>query len=560
MGRTKILIILLAFSLLGLPIKGLEAEEKKCGCQKTQNANQVSADLFVMSQCPWGVRAENIFNLLQKKFGKVLEVNLYYIVQKDEKTKEFRSLHGKREVEENMRQLLIAHYYPNRLWNYLQSRNTDTRNPEWKHHAQYVGIDFQLIEEKMASGEGKELLGKNIKEQIEGKRWKQEGEEWSPPQASPTIYLNGMHYQGSLALPSLTAVINNCIVNPAFKIQNIPECYSDSDCIQEKKVGHCLNPGTEDARCEFREPERIRLKALVSRVAPEPKKKSGLMVQLLEEGKLAADLGSDVTSFLNSLERVLPELEVERIDYQSKAGKRLIKELDIDFLPAYIFDKSLESTAMFNRLVTSSSIIKKKNYYILISPQAREGIYLNRPAKSKTLEIFIMSHCPFGPEVVNQLVAVQREGKIDKKIKIAIHYIASLVKGPKSGVQKSDQLTFQSLHGIAEVEEDMRQLCIKKYYPDKFFGYLLLRNRNIKSTLWERPAIESMIDPALIRVCLYREGDELLNDNIQRANELKISASPTYLWENKYLILNSEKLKRIPELERIDIKISGRCQ
>ncbi|MBQ7392346.1 MAG: hypothetical protein IJV73_06630, partial [Clostridia bacterium] len=57
-------------------------------------------------------------------------VKIRYIVNYD-KAEGFSSMHGSGEWEEDVRQLLIAKYYPTKLWQYLAVRNKDYRSSRW---------------------------------------------------------------------------------------------------------------------------------------------------------------------------------------------------------------------------------------------------------------------------------------------------------------------------------------------------------------------------------------------------------------------------------------------
>lgn len=515
----------------------------------------VTVDLFVMSQCPWGTRAENIARELMRRFGERLKIGLYYIVTVEavERTQTeesaspaFKSLFGISEIEEDMRQLLIAELYPDKFWDYLISRNVDIRSPDWKSHALFSGIDPELIEEGMKSGEGISLLEANLKKQEERRRWETEGEEWSPPLASPTIYINGKLYRGNATLPSLAVAVNNAIGDKLFAISGIQECYSDGDCLRKGKIGKCVSveaentrPATATCRCEFTDQPQVKLTVINDPCYPVLLDKSPLIEHFMERYPGLIDSG---------------------VSSESEEGERLVEMLGIDFLPAYIFDQTIEAVENFDSLIESGMLDGDQGYYLVISNHRQEGTYLKRERIPETLDIFVMSHCPFSLGVVNQLIEAVREGIISKGVKAYVHYIATAKQLDSDEPGSPERTVFHSLHGAAEIEENMRQLCVQKYYPDNFANYLSLRNREIESTLWERAAMGASIDPEVVWRCVYREGKELLQDDLKKAKELKIEASPTFLWENQYLFLDSNKLQELPGLEGIDISLGGSCQ
>ncbi|WP_424246090.1 protein-disulfide isomerase [Elusimicrobium posterum] len=116
-------------------------------------------EIFVMSQCPYGVMAENkyIDALKAGKTNKDIKVKLRYIVT-DMGDGNFRSLHGSAEWEENVRQLLVQKYYPSLFWKYLEIRNKDYMSSRWDVALKEAGINANNITSKWK--EGVELLKK----------------------------------------------------------------------------------------------------------------------------------------------------------------------------------------------------------------------------------------------------------------------------------------------------------------------------------------------------------------------------------------------------------------
>ena len=118
-------------------------------------------ELFVMSQCPYGVMAESKLIEAQKagKLPKDKEIQIRYIVTYDASTDTFSSLHGQPEWEEDARQLVIAKYFPNKFWKYLENRNEmyQCNKPLClKFIMKESGLSYKKVEKLM--DEGKELL------------------------------------------------------------------------------------------------------------------------------------------------------------------------------------------------------------------------------------------------------------------------------------------------------------------------------------------------------------------------------------------------------------------
>ena len=134
-----------------------------------------------------------------------------------------------------------------------------------------------------------------------------------------------------------------------------------------------------------------------------------------------------------------------------------------------------------------------------------------------------MSQCPYGVMALNSMQEVLKNFK--NKIDFKVHYIA---RGAASS-------GFQSLHGPAEVDENIRELCAAKSYSAsyRFMDYILCRNKNIRDTNWESCATGG-IAAANIKKCVDGDGKKLLEADSAIGNALGIGASPTWLVNGKY--------------------------
>ena len=124
-----------------------------------------SLEVFTMSQCPYGVLAENsIMEAFEKKLiPPKTKIKIRYIADgnKDSDGKiKFRSLHGPAEWEENVRQLYIADKFPDKLFAYLKERNKNINSTQWEAAAKAAGINSEAVVNGFEAG--KLLLLKDI--------------------------------------------------------------------------------------------------------------------------------------------------------------------------------------------------------------------------------------------------------------------------------------------------------------------------------------------------------------------------------------------------------------
>ena len=147
-----------------------------------------------------------------------------------------------------------------------------------------------------------------------------------------------------------------------------------------------------------------------------------------------------------------------------------------------------------------------------------------------TLELFVMSYCPFGVEAEEKIIPIVKQfgDKIDFKLRFIAH--------EKQTPAPEDITPFISLHGYPEVAESIRQLLIAQEFPDRYLDYILCRGKKLDKS-WEACAERLGIDVAKIQKLFDTPEvpEQLFRDNIKRATELGINASPTILVDNQEL-------------------------
>jgi len=143
-----------------------------------------------------------------------------------------------------------------------------------------------------------------------------------------------------------------------------------------------------------------------------------------------------------------------------------------------------------------------------------------------TLELFVMSYCPYGVQAEEKIIPIVK--KFGDKIDFKLQFIAQEKEEPSA----QDITPFTSLHGYPEVAENIRQLLIAQEYPDQYLDYILCRGKKLDKS-WEACAEKLGIDVARIQALFDApEAEQLFRENIRRAAELGIKASPTILVDN----------------------------
>jgi hypothetical protein len=155
------------------------------------------------------------------------------------------------------------------------------------------------------------------------------------------------------------------------------------------------------------------------------------------------------------------------------------------------------------------------------------------------VKLFIMSFCPYGIQAATAFQSAIE--LLNDKMNFQMGYVIYSDYAKGYGADWQDYCTdssekYCSMHGINEVKEDVRQMCIQKYAPDKFWTYLdalmtdysnsQVSASNINDK-WEGYATAAGIDTAQIKACADSEQDTLLAEQVALNSQYGIQGSPT---------------------------------
>jgi hypothetical protein len=271
-------------------------------------------------------------------------------------------------------------------------------------------------------------------------------------------------------------------------IQNIlPECFSDTNCKKQGLIGMCRNPGSMQARCIFSQPQKINLLVITPKVCNV----------------------CDTEKITRHLKSYFPGLVVSYLYYPDTEAKKVIKDLGLRFLPAYLLGREVEKEKSFDNL--KENLMLKGEFYVVKAQLSGISYLLDRTKVKGKLDLMFSLYDKNAPELLRTI----------KEFKPNIHFLA---------IEKDGN--FDAAKGNAEVEEYLRALCVQKYYPGSFFDYISCRSQNINSSWWEDCLGE--VDAAKIKTCARaQEGAGLLRENISLNKELGIMFGPSYLVDNQ---------------------------
>ncbi len=233
----------------------------------------------------------------------------------------------------------------------------------------------------------------------------------------------------------------------------------------------------------------------------------------------------------------------------SAVGKERVEQRHARLLPLILFDRSLEQAPSFQTLLRGNMLMPVEHGY-----QVSEGrlpipsgfFLLGQSAKPRQVDLFVMALCPYG-QTAQRALAGFLNTHPNPGVTIQLHYI---VNATPYGIC--------SMHGEAEVTENIRQLLIQRHNPDRLWKYLTAR---VNNQTFEQAAEAAGIKSQDILKRERKEGLELLRRDAQLTNQLHMTASPTVLWENQYVLAAFQDLKAREPFRDLVIpqQPAGRC-
>lgn len=479
-----------------------------------------------------------LLTTLQDTFDGALAIQLMYGVRQNPASRRLESPYGAADVEEAARRRLLAERAPEALWRYLTAFDNTPGSASWQAALATAGLPAKRIQEfapPVVSADGESLLRQDL-------AWLRAH---STAEEVPALFVHDHLYEGPPWMNSLKAVINQRIRDADARLAraDIPACYTDYDFTRKDYQGHCQNPGTLQAQIVWQPAPTVRLTVITDKTAP-----------LL-----------NARTTLAQIKRQLPGLRETTLDFRDRAAQpwRPLLQQALP-LPLYLFDQSVEAAASFAEMKqrkwlmpvgSSSTEGQRRPRWYLMHPEliGDAMAFTQRPRQIKTLDIFIMSQCPFGTQATVTLLEAKRRQRIPQDLTLRWHYIADRSTTTPSG--------FVSLHGPDEVAEDVRQLVIQANFQAQFPVYLEKRFGDFAQKSWQEAAQASGLDPGRLEELVRLEGAQRLGEEVRITNTLAVRSSPSFLWENQLLIRDLRQLTKLPTFQRLELNpVAGSCR
>lgn len=157
--------------------------------RRMRGALRTEVELFVMSMCPAGTGAEDFLLPLVQEYRDEVDFRIHYFGKENDEDapagndyKGFSSLHGRPEVIEDIRQLVVAREYPDAYIGFILCRNK-TLTKSWEGCARKLGLDVDRVTRAVESDTTLDLYRENTA------RTEELG-----VTGSPTLYIDGREH------------------------------------------------------------------------------------------------------------------------------------------------------------------------------------------------------------------------------------------------------------------------------------------------------------------------------------------------------------------------------
>jgi hypothetical protein len=145
------------------------------------------------------------------------------------------------------------------------------------------------------------------------------------------------------------------------------------------------------------------------------------------------------------------------------------------------------------------------------------------------VEVFYMSYCPYGVQAIKGMYPVAKA--FGDKLDIQPHFV--IYENYQGGGPNYciDNGNICSMHGIDELNEDIRQACIYRDQKDKFWDYTncAMTDCTLQTikTCWETCADKFKVDKTKVNDCLTKDGVALMTAEKKLNAQKGVEGSPT---------------------------------
>lgn len=240
----------------------------------------------------------------------------------------------------------------------------------------------------------------------------------------------------------------------------------------------------------------------------------------------------NVDEVVLSLRKVMPTMLLNKVDYSSEEGKKMIEEMGVKSLPAFVFGKEIEDTELFEQ--AKAIFVEKNGKYLLNSAQAGlpVGKYLQTPkieqnaikygpddAKVKLVEYsdFQCPYCQMFQKTMDEIV---------KEYGDKVQFVFK-------------NLPLESIHPRAKVAANAAECANEQgkwlEYADKLFVNQKIWSEAKDNKMFINYASQLKLDTAKFTQCVNEEKYKgKIESDLLEATEFGISGTPALFINDKF--------------------------
>lgn len=186
-----------------------------------------------------------------------------------------------------------------------------------------------------------------------------------------------------------------------------------------------------------------------------------------------------------------------------------------------------------------------------------------RPVRQETLEVVVTSHCVHGLALLRAVyAAMQASSEGPPEVHVVPRYLFFRTTSDQSSQQQPGQPvppTWTSIHGQAEVDENLLQMVIRDLFPENFKQYFLSRAENA-DTAWVEAAKRAGLSDSDVQHVIQKiasERDSMIEAEFEYvSNTLQTTdGSPTIFWESQRI----DHIAQVPAFRRLEVG-SSKCE
>ena len=305
-------------------------------------------DLYIMSRCPYGLKALKGFIEAIPNFPGV-EPHVWFIgSQRPDGTLE--SLHGDKEAADEMLWLAVEANYPAKWRAFIADRASSDLPSDSA--AKKLGMNLALLKQWIGDKGKNELLSHYLRSQRIGIT------------ASPTLLLNNASVDVEITKPRLGKVLCDKLPKSSAYCDSVPECIDNSDCRKKGKVGTCVGEKTA-ARCVFKDAVRFTFTVLThDSILTRPQQEIIATTNELFEGAV-----------------------IETLTVASPRGKELLGRFAPRALPLYLFDTKVAGADNFDKI--ESGVERSGDHYTFKEGFVKKAYFYKRKLEPGGCDVYI---------------------------------------------------------------------------------------------------------------------------------------------------------------------------